>query len=203
MIFFKNITNEKIKYTMERSAKRQPFLDLMIEIDPETNNFETKTYWKETASGAFLHPKSIHPRHTIKSIPHSELLMISRNASSIERYWEGAVRLWRELKRLTYSFNWITKAMDAEAEQHENLKEDDAHKSIKLIETYNDASRYQIDKKQLDLFTVELNKFYKTTLIHPIKTMNVKRVGKSLGTHFTTIIKHPEPLTDDTLSFTL
>lgn len=82
---FETISNRNIKYTIEEPARTKPFLDLLIEIEADSNTIETQTYWKETASGSFLHPRSNHPKHTIKSIPRSRFLRLSRNASTIER----------------------------------------------------------------------------------------------------------------------
>lgn len=189
--FFTKISNQHIKYTVEKPAREQPFLDLMIEIDQETNNFETKTYWKDTASGSFLHPKSNHPKHTIKSIPHSQFLRLSRNASTIERYYEGAVRLRKEFKRLTYPTKWVTKAMNEAAKNVEKRNRKQVSNSIKLIDTYNEAANYQINHKKLEEFTKKLNEF-QDNLTQPISVQNVKRVRRQMGSYFTKNIKNPD-----------
>lgn len=60
--FFVKISNRHIRYTVEKPSREQLFLDLMIEVDPETNNFERKAYLKKTASGFFLTPEIESPQ---------------------------------------------------------------------------------------------------------------------------------------------
>lgn len=171
--FFVKISNRHIRYTVEKPSREQPFLDFMIEVDPETNNFERKTYWKKTVSGSFLHPKSNHPKHTIKSISHSQFRRLSWNASTLDRYYEGVVRLRKELKRLTYLIKWITEAIDEAAVY--------VGKRKNLV----------IDRKTLELFNKRLNEIH-TTLTEPITIQNVKRVGRQMGIYFTKNIKNLE-----------
>lgn len=191
---FRMISNNNIKYTIEKPATTQPFLDLLVEIDTDSKTIETETYWKETASGSFLHPRSNHPKHTIKSIPRSQFLRISRNASTLERYWNGASRLKTELRRLTYPMQWVSEAMMIAAKEHGKVNRRDFSKSIKLITTHNEAATLMIDKKKMNEFSEALAKHYKDSPITELlgSSQKVTRVGTHLGTSFTKQIKNPQ-----------
>lgn len=195
---FQSITNNNIKYTIEKPALKQPFLDLSIEIDQTTGRIETETYWKETSSGSFLHPRSNHPAHTIRSIPKSQFLRLSRNSSTEERYRRGALRLKGELLRLTYPKEWIKQAM-AQAEKERGKKgttENQVANSIKLITTYNRAADKNITAEGIKRLHEQITNHYgegteTTKKLKETTSTIVTRVGQHMGTYFTKDIKNP------------
>lgn len=195
---FSLISNKNIRYTVEKPSKKQPFLDLMIEIDEETLQIETETYWKETASGSFLHPKSNHPQHTIRSIPKSQFLRLRRNASTNKRYYKGALRLKEELSRLTYPNEWIKEAMIQVDQTYKKTEEREFAHSTKLITKYNQAATKTIDKRKLDELHQEICTHYEeenepiSKKLRDKPSKLVTRVGRHLGTYFTKNIKNPD-----------
>lgn len=67
--FFAEISNSHLKHTIEKSEKSQPFLNLLIQIDPGTWKIETKT------PGRKRHPNpSSTPNQTIPSTPSKAFL---------------------------------------------------------------------------------------------------------------------------------
>jgi peptide-methionine (R)-S-oxide reductase len=66
-----------IKFTMECSQDKVPFLDLYVIL--KDNQIITRTYHKDTDAHSYLHYKSNHPIHQKKSIPYSQFLRMVRN----------------------------------------------------------------------------------------------------------------------------
>lgn len=70
----------------------------------------------------------------------------------MERYWEGAIRLRRELKQLTYPIKWITEAMDEAAGNNDpSIRNDGVAGTIKFITVHNEAADFQIDRDKVKL----------------------------------------------------
>ncbi len=76
-----SISNENIKYEVSTPGKVQNFLDTTITLTKK-GVILFAPYSKETASGAYLHPSSTHPQHTIIASPYSQLLRIRRISSN-------------------------------------------------------------------------------------------------------------------------
>jgi hypothetical protein len=74
------ITNDHINYEITPPSKTQNFLDTTFSITHK-NVIILEPYFKDMASGAYLHPASTHPHHTINATPYSQLLQIRRISS--------------------------------------------------------------------------------------------------------------------------
>jgi hypothetical protein len=74
------ITNDHINYEITPPSKTQNFLDTTIFITHK-NVIILEPHSEDTASGAYLHPASTHPHHTINATPYSQLLRIRRISS--------------------------------------------------------------------------------------------------------------------------
>jgi len=77
----KSISNEHIRYEVSEPARMQNFLDCTITLNNK-NIIVFAPFSKETASGAYLHPASTHPEHTITASPYSQFLRIRRISSN-------------------------------------------------------------------------------------------------------------------------
>ncbi len=84
-----SISNENIKYEVSAPGKIQNFLDTTITLTKK-GVILFAPYSKETASGAYLHPSSTHPKHTIIASPYSQLLRIRRISSNIRIFKKHA-----------------------------------------------------------------------------------------------------------------
>lgn len=108
--FFADISNENIRYNICPPQKDQPFLDITIGINPNTNLFTTSPYWKPTASGSYLHPASNHPEHIIQAIPYAQYLRLRRLSSSNKIFRKAARRLTQDLTRAGYDKGLLRRA---------------------------------------------------------------------------------------------
>jgi hypothetical protein len=72
-----NLFHPTIKFTMECSQDKVPFLDLYVML--RDNKIVTRTYHKDTDAHSYLHYKSNHPMHQKSSIPYSQFLRMVRN----------------------------------------------------------------------------------------------------------------------------
>ena len=77
----KSISNDHIRYEVSEPAKLQNFLDTTIKLNNK-NIIIFAPFSKDTASGAYLHPASTHPEHTISASPYSQFLRIRRISSN-------------------------------------------------------------------------------------------------------------------------
>jgi hypothetical protein len=85
-----SISNENIKYEVSTPGKIQNFLDTTITLTKK-GAILFAPFSKETASGAYLHPSSTHPQHTILASPYSQLLRIRRISSNLRIYKQHAI----------------------------------------------------------------------------------------------------------------
>lgn len=68
-----------LHFTCNISKHAICFLD--VEVYVSNNGLHMKLHHKSTAGNITLHSTSFHPRHTINSIPYSEMLRIGRICS--------------------------------------------------------------------------------------------------------------------------
>ena len=69
---FYNILNKldpNIKFTMEESTDKIPFLDVLVK--KQDTKLTTDIYYKSTDTHQYLHFKSCHPNHTKRAIPYN------------------------------------------------------------------------------------------------------------------------------------
>ena len=107
---FLSITNDHMKYTRDLLRFWQHFLDVIVRINQTTFLIQTVPYWKDTASGSYLHPSSCHPSHTIEALPYSQFLRLQRISSTPEIAREASERLAAELVRSGYPRSLVNSA---------------------------------------------------------------------------------------------
>jgi hypothetical protein len=96
-----SISNENIKYEVSTPGKMQNFLDTTITLTKK-GTILFAPYSKETASGAYLHPSSTHPQHTILASPYSQLLRIRRISSNLRIYKQHAIPMKKNFIDMGY-----------------------------------------------------------------------------------------------------
>jgi hypothetical protein len=106
------MSNLYIGYECTPPQKDQPFLDITLAINRDTNLIETAPYWKPTASGSYLHPSSNHPQHVIDSIPYAQFLRLRRISSSMAIFKKAALRLRDELHKAGYDRKKVRASYD-------------------------------------------------------------------------------------------
>ena len=75
---FHSVLNElhaDLKFTIEYSNERLPFLDVLL--IKSNNRISTDIFFKETDSKQYLNFYSFHPKHTKTSIPYDESAQLS------------------------------------------------------------------------------------------------------------------------------
>lgn len=138
--FFNYISNSIIRYNISFPQTDQPFLDITLNIDVNTNLITTSPYWKPTASGAYLHPASNHPEHTIKSIPFAQYLRLKRLSSSKSIFKIASTRLTYDLLRSGYDKRLLKHAKSKALLQVERVANDNHKpKNFYLIGKYDKA----------------------------------------------------------------
>ena len=104
-----NSCNEKIKFTMEKSEEKIPFLDILIKM--KNNKLETDLFCKPTDSHSYLHYTSAHPRACRDSIPYSQFLRIRKICTSLEDFDRHAINFACHFRRRGYPEPLLERAM--------------------------------------------------------------------------------------------
>lgn len=107
------ISNENISYSSSKPGKETEFLDLIISINQDTSLIETRPFAKPSASPSYLHARSMHPPHLIKSIPFAQLLRLRRNSSDIKFFMKPALKLIGRFFSRGYDKNLLRRALSA------------------------------------------------------------------------------------------
>ncbi len=106
-----SITTEAITYTVgDKLGDRVEFLDVAIEIDSETKRIKTSPFQKATASPFYLHAESMHPKHTIDSLPYAQLIRLKRICSSEQTYLDAAGKLLDKFRARGYKMHVLNRA---------------------------------------------------------------------------------------------
>ena len=79
----------KIKFTYSYSTLTVNFLDVTVKAEKD-GTLTTTLFAKHTASYQYLHAKSSHPFHTMKTLPKSQLVRICRICTFTSDYWKHA-----------------------------------------------------------------------------------------------------------------
>lgn len=83
-VWFNNtFTHKYLTFTFKHAKDQIDFLDLTVFKDSK-NNLSTKLYSKPVNKHKFLHFKSAHPNHLLKSLPYSSGIRIVRSCTNIE-----------------------------------------------------------------------------------------------------------------------
>ena len=102
-VFFKNISNDNIGYSIEGPSLSQSFLDVSISLDTVSNSITTGPYKKPTNSNTFLHAKSNHPRHTFRAVPIAQFQRLRRISSTTHLFKTAAIDLMKNLFQCGYA----------------------------------------------------------------------------------------------------
>lgn len=195
--FFNSISNEKIKYTIERETDgMQNFLDTTIINHRNGEPLQSTAYWKATASGSFLHPSSNHPWHIIKSIPYSQLLRIRRICSTDSLFKTAAKRTMSDLKRTGYTKGTVQRAMKEVMSGYSRDKNNTTDREIRCIAPYDGGSGIKISNKAIQETHKNILEFYKDqnkpefvkALSESSSSVTIS-VGKRMGEYFSPVIK--------------
>ena len=103
-VLFQSITNEHISYEVSKAALNGTFLDL--ELFLLDGRIHTRTYSKPTSVPFYLHAKSCHHPHLLRSIPYAQLLRIKRNSSRAKDYLRRSKSVLASFKLRGYP-NWL------------------------------------------------------------------------------------------------
>jgi hypothetical protein len=107
-----SVTTEAITYTVgDKIGNRVEFLDVAIEIDSETNRIETRPFQKATACPFYLHAASMHPKHTIESLPYAQLIRLKRICSAEPAFRDAAAKLLTKFESRGYKTNVLKRAL--------------------------------------------------------------------------------------------
>lgn len=118
------ISNNNIKYEICSPSNEQNFLDTTIKII--NNSLVVQPFTKETASGAYLHPASSHPHHTIRATPYSQFLRLRRISSHQYIYRKHANKMKMDFIRMGYSKKLLNTIFHRVA----NIKQEDLFQKI-------------------------------------------------------------------------
>lgn len=150
-----SISNENIKYEVSAPGKIQNFLDTTITLTGK-GVILFAPYSKETASGAYLHPSSTHPKHTIVASPYAQLLRIRRISSNTRIYKKHAKPMKKNFIDMGYPKKLIQiiykKILKKTLAELVEKKENNSGNAFRLITKFNfshDWKRTNNDLKNL------------------------------------------------------
>ena len=138
-----NQINPALKFTMECSNEKIPFLDTEVYID-ENRTLQTTIHYKESDLHQYLHANSSHPQTCKRSLPYSQGLRIKRIVSDPGILEKEIGKLFDFFRRRGYG--------------EENLK--DARKKLSLItrkELLGPSKAKKIGDRDIYIFTYNSN----------------------------------------------
>ena len=109
--FFLGISNETISYETTEPSISTPALDVLLTICQETFTIVTEPYSKPTSKPTFLHASSMHPTHSIHSLPYAQFLRLKRISSSDAIFQRHAATHSQAFSLRGYSTATIQKAL--------------------------------------------------------------------------------------------
>ena len=169
--FFNGISNDTISYTTTEASFITPALDVSLSIRQETLRIVTEPYCKPTSKPTFLHAASMHPVHSIESLPYAQLLRLKRISSNDEIYQRHASALTESFLLRGYSTKTIQKALakanavarsdllTRKSEREENPTSSVAN-SFKYITKYSDNGNWTLVKTTLKEMHANALQFY-------------------------------------------
>jgi len=165
------ISNDHINYEITPPSKTQNFLDTTVSISPK-NIIILEPYSKDTASGAYLHPASTHPHHTINATPYSQLLRIRRISSDKFIFRRHARIMIRNFQTMGYDKKFLHKSFQKVYKLTEQSLTKKTNKSatagaFKFITKFNKLVHWPKIQKTL-------NKLHSNILLHYGKLNSVK-----------------------------
>lgn len=104
LTIFNNI-HETLKFEATMHPDSIDFLDVTIFKGPcfhTTGYLDTRMFFKKTDTHELLHTNSYHPKHTFKSIVHSQLLRYDRICNNFKDFLEARNTLYSSLKNRGY-----------------------------------------------------------------------------------------------------
>ena len=214
-IFFKNISNENIGYSIEGPNLSQAFLDVLITIDTDNNSITTSPYKKPTNSNTFLHAKSNHPRHTFRAIPIAQFQRLRKISSSTTLFKSAAIELIRNLHQCGYTKSDIwagynkalntSRHVSAAKNNKKETKRRTTGSAFKWIATHNSASRMMLNRDTLDRIHETARRHYinigkksgqsintdRANCLAKNNSIIINNVMKNVGSFFTKNVKNP------------
>lgn len=128
-----------IKFTIEFSSEKQPFLDVLVK--QVEGNIETDIYYKDRDSKQYFVFSSCHPRHTKTSIPFWLACRIKTIVSSNSTLQKRIAELKLFLQKQKYPINIINlgieKAMLLNRDILLQVKPKSTENIIPFVSTYN------------------------------------------------------------------
>jgi hypothetical protein len=153
-----SISNENIKYEVSTPGKVLNFLDTTITLTKK-GVILFAPYSKEMASGAYLHPSSTHPQHTIVASPYSQqLLRIRRISSNIFIYEKHATPMKNNFIDMGYPERLIIRLyniiMKKTLSELVHKKDNNSRNAFRLITKFNFTHYWK--KTNSDLKTLHI-----------------------------------------------
>ena len=146
-----NSVSEHIKFTIEWSRQKVPFLDTTVMYNP-TIGFYTDLYTKPTDTHSYLRYSSCHPPHIMSGLPYSQFLRLRRICNNTTDFYVHALsmardfcdrgrgypqlRIWKALENVL-KLDRITLLADAKREKE---AESDDSITLYIITDYNPSN---------------------------------------------------------------
>lgn len=182
-----NSLHEKIKFTMEKSNEKLPFLDVLLYKDGK--ELHTDIFYKETDTHQYLNFNSCHPKHTKQNIPYSLARRICCIVSKQDVRKRRLIELQQYLEKQNYPRKIIMKGIEkatslTEAELKTAKKTPQNNNALPLVITHNPNNLQIIGKIKQDM--IFLNNSSKMKSILDNTTLIVsRRQPKSLKQYLT------------------
>jgi len=174
--FFRGISNDTISYETTEPAISTPALDVTLSICQDSLKIITEPYSKPTSKPTFLHASSMHPKHSIDSLPFAQFLRLKRISSNNEIFQRHACTHTESFLLRGYSARTIQKALaKANAIPRSDLllrrpKRDVEMKSVansfKYIVKYSEDGHWNLVRSTLQEMHSSALSFYQSRIIN-------------------------------------
>jgi len=197
------ITDAHIGYEITPPSTKQHFLDTTVHISRK-NTIILEPYSKDTASGAYLHPSSTHPKHTIAAIPFSQLLRLRRISSTKHIFRRHARHMIINFQNMGYNKQILLKTFrkTLKLKKHDlatKTTRSNTAEAFKFITTFNNIINWP--KLQLTLnklhssilsYYIESESSTNQSLTDTLLTKPIRLVlstDKKLSSYFSAVVK--------------
>ena len=149
-----NNLHENIKFTIESSHEKPPFLDVLLY--KQGNSLNTDIFYEETDTNQYLNFNSCHPKHTKTNVPYCLARRICSIVSYEERRKKRLLELEEFLERQNYPRNVILKGIEkatslSVAELRSRKEKIENEKALPLVITHNPNNPQVINKIKRDI----------------------------------------------------
>ena len=173
--FFRGISNDTISYETTELAISTPALDVTLSICQDSLKIITEPYSKPTSKPTFLHASSMHPGHSIDSLPYAQFLRLKRISSNDTIFQRYACAHTESFLLRGYSARIIQKALaKANAVSRSDLlvrkserevETKSVANSFKYIVKYSENGDWTLVKKTLQKMHSTALSFYQSRII--------------------------------------